>query len=127
MEPFIELALERWAREYNNKYDQQQIAFKRNHLRETHPHLFRGNPLKPTNKQIDARISATEEGGTAEVLERRAAEKAKASNEESSEEYELANSWDQWLKDNQHIPGAALLLKRTVELALLRRSRNANA
>ena len=115
MEPFIELALERWAREYNQKHDRELSNWKSKRLPFTHPHLFRGNPLKPTNKQIDARISVTEEGGTAEVLERRAAKGAKASNEE----LEKIRSWEQWLEDNQHIPAVKTVLKR--------RSRDAKA
>ena len=77
MEPFVELAIERWAREYNDKYDREQKGLKRKRLWFTHPQLFRGNPLKPTNKQISARIRVIEEGGTAEVHERRAAKRAK--------------------------------------------------
>jgi hypothetical protein len=48
----------------------------------THPHLFRGNPFKATNKQIRARTLAIEEGNTESVLKIRATLKAEASNEE---------------------------------------------
>ena len=72
MEPYVELAIERWAREYNAKYDREQMDSRRKRLPFTHPHLFRGNPFKPTAKQIRARGLAISEGGTAEVLERRA-------------------------------------------------------
>jgi hypothetical protein len=77
MEPFVELAIERWAKEVNKKYDKELFAWNRTRLRDTHPHLFRGNPLKPTKKQILARILAYQEGGTADVLERQAAKRAK--------------------------------------------------
>ena len=77
MEPYIELAVERWAREYNEKHDRELRDLKRERLPLTHPHLFRGNPLKPTKKQILARILAYQEGGTADVLERQAAKRAK--------------------------------------------------
>ena len=82
MEPFIELAMERWAREYNNKYDNELRHRKLERLPFTHPHLFRGNPFKATNKQIRARTLAIEEGNTESVLKIRATLKAEASNEE---------------------------------------------
>jgi hypothetical protein len=82
MEPYIELAIERWAREYNEKHDQELRDWKRKRLPFTHSHLFRGNPLKPTNKQIIARTLAIEEGNTESVLKMRATLKAEASNEE---------------------------------------------
>ena len=77
MEPYIELALERWAKEYNRKHDQELANWKNKRLPFTHPHLFRGNPLKATEKQISARIRVTEEGNTADVLKMRAKERAK--------------------------------------------------
>jgi hypothetical protein len=70
--PFIELAIERWARERNNQYDRELSNWNRKRLWHTHPHLFHGNRLKPTEKQIRARVLATQEGGTREVLEARA-------------------------------------------------------
>ncbi len=83
MEPYIELAIERWAREYNEKHDQELSDWKRKRLPLTHPHLFRGNPFKATtNKQIRARTLAIEEGNTESVLKIRATLKAEASNEE---------------------------------------------
>ena len=77
MEPFIELALERWAREYNQKHDRELSNWKSKRLPFTHPHLFRGNPLKPTNKQVSERIRAIEEGNTEDVLKMKAAKKVK--------------------------------------------------
>ena len=77
MEPFVELAIERWAREVNDKYDKELRDWKFEHLPFTHPHLFRGNPLKPTNKQVSERIRAIEEGNTEDVLKMKAAKKAK--------------------------------------------------
>ena len=77
MNPFVELAIERWAREVNDKYDKELRDWKRARLWQTHPHLFRGNPLKATEKQISARIRVTEEGNTADVLKMRAKERAK--------------------------------------------------
>tara|TARA_R100001086_G_scaffold107428_1_gene54177 strand:+ start:1287 stop:1532 length:246 start_codon:yes stop_codon:yes gene_type:complete len=81
MEPYIELALERWAKEYNRKHDRELANWKTKRLPFTHPHLFRGNPLKSTEKQISARIRVIEEGDTADVLEMRAKKRAKASEE----------------------------------------------
>jgi hypothetical protein len=83
MEPYIELAIERWAREYNEKHDRELGDLKRKRLPFTHPHLFRGDPFKATtSRQILARTRAIEEGNTESVLKMRATLKAEASNEE---------------------------------------------
>ena len=80
VEPFVELAIERWAREVNDKYDKELRDRKFQRLPLTHPHLFRGNPLKPTNKQVSERIRAIEEGNTEDVLKMKAAKKVKDNN-----------------------------------------------
>jgi hypothetical protein len=77
MEPFVKLAIERWAKEVNNKHDRESMKWKFEHLELTHPHLFKGNPLKPTNQQIHDRTRAIEEGNTQDVLKMKAAKKAK--------------------------------------------------
>jgi|TARA_Y100000310_G_scaffold151102_1_gene150616 hypothetical protein len=77
MESFVELAIERWAREVNDKYDKELRDWKFERLPLTHPHLFRGNPLKPTNKQVSERIRVIEEGNTEDVLKMKAAKKGR--------------------------------------------------
>ena len=79
MEPFVKLAIERWAMEVNANYDRKLMKWKLEHLEYTHPHLFRGNgnPLKPTAKQISDRTRAIEEGNTEDVLRQRVVKKAR--------------------------------------------------
>ena len=102
MKPFIELAIERWAREYNNKYDQELITWKSKRLWHTHPPRFRG---ATTDKKIRERSLAPQEGGTAEVLEARAAKRAKDNtviNESPVSYIELA--LERWSKECNTTP-----------------------
>ena len=78
MEPYVELAIERWAKGVNANYDKELSASRRERLPHTHPGLFRGNPLKATENLVRKRILAINEGNTEDVLKMRAAIKAKA-------------------------------------------------
>lgn len=74
MEPYIELALERWAREYNNKYDRELSDYNKTRMRYTHPHLF-GESKSKQKEFARKKLDLMQRGNTEDVLRVRAAKK----------------------------------------------------